>query len=115
MKIYIYLGIIILFISSCQNQKTDASEIRNTQNFSGTEQMIDSINGIIAKTNFRNHLYESGEKVKLIAQEVNTAYAQGKLSAELLVEFAEELLNAGQTQKAIKIFEEIAKNYFFNE
>jgi VCBS repeat protein/ASPIC/UnbV protein len=106
-KRFIYPVIITLFILSCQNQKTDTSETIKNQNISGTEQMIDSINVIIARTNFRHHIYESGEKVKLVAQEVKNAKANNSLQPQLYIEYGQALLNAGQTEEALDIFNEI--------
>ena len=107
MKRFIYSVIIALFIFSCQNEQTESSEKIKVQSISGTQQMIDSINGIIARTNFRNHIYESEEKAKLIGQEVSNARSNNALQPKLYIEYAKALLNAGQTQDAINIFEEI--------
>lgn len=109
MKRFIYSTIICLYFFSCQDQKHEPSEITKIQSISGTQQMIDSINGVIARTNFRNHIYESGEKVKLIAEEVKNARAKKNLSPKLYIEYALALLNAGQTKDALNILKEVLK------
>jgi len=69
--------------------------------------MTDSIHRIIGGTSFRNHLYESGEKLKLVEAEVLQAEANGQLSINLYVEYGKTLLEAGRTGEAIATFEKL--------
>ncbi len=107
MKTIFYTTLACLLLFSCQNDKSATAEIKTIERVSGSQQMRDSIHKIIAKTNFRNHFYENGEKVKLIAQEVNTAKENNNVQPKLYVEYGKTLLNAGQTQEAINVFNDL--------
>ena len=107
MKTIFYTTLACLLLFSCQNDKSATAEIKTIERVSGSQQMQDSIHKIIAKTNFRNHFYENGEKVKLIAQEVNTAKENNNVQPKLYVEYGKTLLNAGQTQEAINVFNDL--------
>ncbi|MFC7358322.1 FG-GAP-like repeat-containing protein [Jejudonia soesokkakensis] len=72
-----------------------------------TLQINDSIKRIISSVNFRHHPYEISEKLKLIEAEVNQSKAINKLSPTLYVEYGQVLLQAGKTQEAINVLEEI--------
>jgi len=106
----IFLIVFVLLFSCQPNQKkskgVDLSQ--NDQSYAlGKLQLMDSIKSIIAKVNFRNHPYESEEKLKLIEQEVTSARTTNKLSARLYVEYGKALLEAGRSRDAIDVFEEI--------
>lgn len=106
---FLFLIISLLIFSSCNKtieQKQEISE--SIPSFrSGTLQMIDSIKSIKKNVDFRNHSYESGEKLILIENEVNIARANNKLNTNLYIEYGMSLLNAGRSDDAINIFEEI--------
>lgn len=71
--------------------------------------MIDSINYIISQTDFSDHIYESGERAKILGTQVDKAIASNSLSPNLYIQYAKALLNAGQTEKSLTIFDEILK------
>lgn len=104
MKPFISIFCLFILLCACNNESVQASKAVLSKQ-TDTHQMIDSINSIISQTNFRKHLYESGEKLKLIKQEVEQAQAAAKLSPQLYIEYAQTLLNAGESQKAIDAFE----------
>ena len=68
---------------------------------------MDSINTIIAQTNFRQHPYEKKEKLKLVEAEIQQARANKKMPLTLFLEYGQNLLEAGESQAAINTFEEI--------
>tara|TARA_R100000935_G_scaffold1847_3_gene5596 strand:+ start:58790 stop:61066 length:2277 start_codon:yes stop_codon:yes gene_type:complete len=98
---------------SCKDASQKSSE--NTKKIgsnevSGTMQMKDSIQKIKRATNFRKHIYESGERLTLVEAEVNTAKANGTLTPGLYIEYGKVLLEAGRSQEAITVFETILTN-----
>ncbi|PKA83608.1 VCBS repeat protein [Ulvibacter sp. MAR_2010_11] len=105
---YKYLAI-LLFIWACKDSPKEVSGIEITpkqKDFRrSTDQMIDSIQTIISLVNFRNHPYESAEKLKLIEQAVTAASANNQLSIPLYIDYGKTLLNAGKSQEAIDVFE----------
>ena len=97
---------LLLACKESTKEATGASTISTNTDFrSGTSQMIDSIQAIISATQFRNHPYESAEKLKLVEQEVNAAKANNDVSIKLYIEYGQTLLNAGRSEDAINIFE----------
>ena len=103
---YFFL-ISLLACKSDQKNPVNVPEY-NSNNFqTETKQIIDSISAIKARTNFRHHPYESGEKLKLIEKEVNIAKTNNDLPIKLYVEYGKALLNAGRSEDAIIVFEDI--------
>lgn len=98
---------LVVLIAACDSPTSGPSSLRSSTQNSGVKQMIDSINAVISKTNFRNHIYESGQKAALLAQEVNAAKNNNSLSPKLYTEYALTLLNDGQSQKALDILQDI--------
>ncbi len=66
---------------------------------SPTQQMQDSIQAIYARTDFRQHPYESAKKLVLIEKEIKEL--GGGLNRRQVFEYVQTLLNAGKTEKAI--------------
>lgn len=100
----------IIALWSCKESSKDVSVANETSDKdyrSSTLQMIDSINTIKSKVNFRQHLYESGEKLKLVEQELNAAKAQNQLPVQLYIEYGKTLLDAGRSQDAVNVFEDL--------
>ena len=110
----ICISILVLgILFSCKDAPQNTSEKINKKGLeetSGTLQMRDSIQKIKQATNFRKHIYESGERLKLIEEEVNSAKANGTLTPNLYVEYGQVLLEAGRSQDAIAVFETILTN-----
>jgi len=107
-KSNIILGLfILLLILPCQNQAQDVSGIKRSPH---TQQMLDSIDAIIKRTNFRNHFYENDKKLVLMEQELKQAIADKSLTVKFHFEYAQELLYAGQTEEAIKQFEQLKRD-----
>lgn len=98
----------VLFIVACQSDPSPGTS-SPSDDPDGTQQMIDSINAIISRTNFRKHPYETSEKLKLIEQEVQAAQARKNLSSNLVVEYGKTLMEAGKSKEAITIFETLLK------
>jgi len=100
--------LLITFASCKENKELPKSTSELTIDFRmETEQMIDRIKEIKGNTDFRQHIYESGEKLKLVKQEVDQAKANNTITPKLYVEYGKTLLNAGRSQEAIDVFEEI--------
>jgi len=98
-------------IVSCKQEQEKVTSLETNNNnktiASETSQMIDSIKQVKRMTNFRNHPYESYEKLKLVEAEYNTAKANNTLTSQLYVEYGQTLLEAGRSQDAINVFEDI--------
>jgi hypothetical protein len=103
--------VLIVLLYSCNNTSKEAelseSNSKEMAYRLGTRQMMDSIKMIKARIDFRNHPYESAEKLKRIEQEVNLAKTNNQIGIPLYIEYGKTLLNAGHTQEAINIFENI--------
>jgi hypothetical protein len=99
----------MLLLISCKDSKKQTDSVSNTKQVHRLEtlQMIERIKEIKGNTNFRDHIYESGEKLKWVETEVNQAKVNNQISPNLYVEYGKTLLNAGRTQDAIDVFEEI--------
>jgi FG-GAP-like repeat/ASPIC and UnbV len=111
-SICITLLVLVLSIS-CKKTSKEASEKDRTEahtETSGTLQMKDSIRKIKENINFRNHMYESEERLKLVEAEVNAANSSGTLTPSLYIEYGKILLEAGRSEDAINVFETILKN-----
>jgi hypothetical protein len=93
-----------------QKTSSESTENREIEKNSGTSQMKDSIQKIKQETNFRKHIYESGERLKLVEAEVNLARSNGSLTPNLYIEYGKVMLEAGRSQDAITVFETILTN-----
>lgn len=107
-----YLLVLLIVMGACQEQQTKEENISLESDApielsQGTRQMIDSINAIRSRVQFRNHPYDAGEKLKLVEAEVAAARAQNALNVQLFIEYGKTLLNAGRSQDAINVFEEL--------
>ena len=69
----------------------------------GTQQMVDSLKAVYARTNFDGHRYENKENVKLMDQYYQTMRQSGKINFQFLPAYAKELLYAGRTEEALEI------------
>lgn len=108
-NILVFAGF-LLFAYACQSpqQETPVEKDKGEITIAiETLQMIDSIQAIKQRTAFRKHPYESSEKLKLVEQELKTARANQNLPVQLYIEYGKVLLDAGRTQDAIDVFEEI--------
>lgn len=101
----------LLFLLACQGSVEEAALPESNKSpdpvAPETHQMIDTIKAIKARTAFRKHPYESGERLKLIEREVAIAEEKKQLSVQLVIEYGKTLLNAGRSQDAIQLFEKI--------
>ncbi len=107
-----FFSLLLIFLSNCKEKTAldiPSSEETSVSRTGGTEAMTDSIRRIISRVNFRKHPYESGERLKLIEQELATARANNRLPVQLYVEYGQTLLNAGKSAEAIEVFEEILR------
>ena len=104
------IGGLMLLLVACQDNPQDQvaeAPPQRVVSISGTALMIDSIQRIKKNVAFRNHPYESGEKVKLIEKEITAAQANKTLTAQMYVNYGKALLEAGRSQEAIQVFEGI--------
>lgn len=100
----------LVLLSCADDPKIEVSDLNGKSEITqGTRQMIDSIQMIISKVNFRQHPYESSERLKLIEQELAVAKADNKLPIALYIEYGKILLNAGRSQESIDVFEDIMR------
>ena len=112
-----FLRIIVLVLSigllaSCTSEKDkkEAPPAETTvipEIAASTQEMIQRIQQIKNVTNFRNHPYESAQKLKLLRQEIENAKAANSLQPNLYIEYGINLLDAGHSQEAIDVFEDI--------
>jgi FG-GAP-like repeat/ASPIC and UnbV len=110
-----YLLPFIFFAScfySCDNSTNKKSStdhvVKEKSNvYPGTQQMMDSISAILSRVQFRNHPYDAAEKLKLVEAEVISAKAQNNVNIQLYLDYGKTLLNAGRSQDAINVFEEL--------
>lgn len=102
----------ILFYS-CEDQAAGTEVVTVTQldHRDGTRMMMDSINAIKARINYRQHPYESALKLAILEPEVQQANQQRTLGIPLLFEYFQTLLRAGETAKAIKGIEQLIRTY----
>ena len=107
-KFFIGLIIYTLAFSGCQNQESTTQQLlespsKKTDFSTGTIRMTDSLNAIFRRTNMRVHPYESAAKLELIVKELS---ANQQPTGNQMVEYAYELLKAGQSREAAKILEQ---------
>lgn len=111
MKSRFVLFLFLIVFASCKETPKELSSEKKMEKDLAfripTLQMMDSIKTIISKVNFRQHPYESGEKLKLVEQELNLAKSQNKLPINLYIEYGKTLLEAGRSQDAVNVFEDI--------
>ncbi|MBZ0328385.1 MAG: CRTAC1 family protein [Altibacter sp.] len=109
MALNIRYSIILLLLWACNNpsKEINISEISSEEKPFRMEtlQMMDSIRAIKGAVNFRNHPYESAEKLKRVEQEVTLAKTNNQITIALYIEYGKTLLNAGRSQDAIDVFE----------
>jgi len=107
---YLFL-LLLIVICSCKEEpkeiKTAEENPKNSDYRISTIQMIDSIQSIKSNVNFRQHIYESSEKLKLVEKELNAAKAKNQLPINLYVEYGKTLLDAGRSQDAVNVFEDL--------
>ncbi len=96
----------ILIILSCQNSDNQKKNNKAggvlAKKENGTKQMVDSLNHIYNKTNFRNHPYCNKENLALVEMELKQS--GGNTSPDVAINYAIDLLKAGDTEKALEIF-----------
>jgi len=102
----------ILIILSCQNSDNQ-KKITNARgvlanNSSGTQQMTDSLNKIYQNTNFKNHPYCNKENLAILETELKQQ--GGQSSPEVAVNYAVDLLKAGDIDKSLEIFQMLKKS-----
>ena len=109
----LYFLILSFFLCvSCNNNDISNKEIPQKPTLvSNTQQMIDSLDAIYQRTNFWMHPYASVEAVALIEKRLNQMQQENKMDWQLYIKLGLEYLNAGDTDKAIEIFERV-KNQF---
>ena len=103
---------VVLILGTCFSCGSEEKEVATSSpdvgnHRAGAQMMKDSIAAIVASLDFSNHPYESARRLKIIEQQVQLAQKQNKLSPHLLLGYAMTLLNAGESQRAIEIFESI--------
>lgn len=113
MKKYLVLLIGLFACLACEQEPSNGPEAttETLDHRQGTAMMVDSINAIKARINFRQHPYESSLKLAILEPEVQQANQQGGLNLQLLFEYFQTLLRAGQTDKAIKGIEQLIRTY----
>ena len=79
--------VLLILLASC-------SDIENRKIIDNhkTNEMIDSINSIIAKTDFRNHIYEYGKKLEVLTTEIEKAKTENRVT-EAAIKVLEEILS----------------------
>jgi len=111
MKYISTLIILFLFIFSCKNESNSTiTSSKNLSSKNGTQQMVDSLKAIYARTNFEGHKYESKNAALIINQKLKKLQQEGKTDWQLMVSFAKELLNAGETRQSLNIIQTLYNN-----
>ena len=111
---------LLLTIAGCQPENTDqvnaAPKTATTNDpTAGTRQMQDSIKKIIASVDFSNHPYETARKLAIIEPQVLAPQQQGKLTVPAYIAYGETLFQAGRSQDAINVFEDLLKRFPVNK
>jgi hypothetical protein len=70
--------------------------------------MIDSLNAIYNRTDFRMHPYASAERLAIMEKEM--AAAGGQISPKQQFGYAYELLKAGRSQEAARLFDQVIQS-----
>lgn len=107
--------LVLLSFTGCQPSESPAEEGTKTvaleDKTQGTRQMRDSIQMIIARTNFARHPYETNRKLAVVEPQIQAAIQQNKITSQQYIVYGEMLLEAGRSQEAIEVFENLL-NYF---
>lgn len=107
---------LILMFAACQPENADQeshSLATTTTNdpAAGTRQMRDSINNIIAGVDFSKHPYETARKLAVMEPQILAAQQQGQLTIPAYIAYGETLLEAGRSQDAINVFENLLERF----
>lgn len=111
---------LLFMIAGCQpensGQEGSSTETAATNDpTAGTRQMQDSIKKIIARVDFSNHPYETARKLAIIEPQVLAAEQQNKLTVPVYIAYGETLLEAGRSQDAINVFENLLERFPANK
>ena len=107
-RIHIFYLIIFIAISGCNtDSSSEAGRVDSESDFKeGALRMRDTLDLIFANTDFRNHPYESGERIKVMEQELRDLQASGGQS-DNPIEYGRILLDAGRSTDAIYMLNKI--------
>ncbi len=99
-----------LFFFQCKQELSEksSSTISDVRS-SGTLAMIDSLELIYKKTNFRNHPYASTERLRVLETQLKQVASANDPNIQL--QLATSLLRAGKNEEAISIFEKLLQTY----
>ena len=106
---YVLFLCFLVITISCQNESKPLLEI------DGTKAMVDSIDAIFNRTDFANHPYEYGERLKIVKDQIYKASEANHVTAQLFRIYALALLNAGEIEAAVGAFEDIVNQIPANE
>ncbi|MFK7908106.1 MAG: CRTAC1 family protein [Chitinophagales bacterium] len=96
---WLLASLITTMIFSCQQATEKHLPSNNSADIDvSTQQMVDSIQAIYGRTEFRQHPYEYTRKLKLIEEEIKAL--EGKLMPNQVLEYARTQLNVGKPQNA---------------
>ncbi len=101
---YLWAVLWTLLFGACQeNHKTNHSHTPTSPKKAhsideATQQMVDSMQAIYARTDFRNHPYEFAERLEKVKEGIKSL--QGQLMSDQVFEYARVQLNAGYPEKA---------------
>ncbi|MEL7427680.1 MAG: FG-GAP-like repeat-containing protein [Bacteroidota bacterium] len=103
----VLLTLMCLMACNAEEQTPNNSTTGSGDYRAGALQLKDSINTIIAGINFLEHPYETERKLVLMEQFVQRAIEQKQIDANQYLLYGQTLLEAGESQKAIDVYEYI--------
>jgi len=106
---FLSIGFTVLVMISCDSQSQKKNETSNRSSIStGTQQILDSLNAIYERTDFKDHPYQNEESLTIVEQNI----ADGKIkdSAQSYLDYALLLMRAGKNDRSIAMFRELIKN-----
>ncbi len=115
-----FYACLLLILVGCQPENTAQEgnpnkSATNNDPSTGARQMQDSIKKIIAQVDFSGHIYETQRKLTVIEPQVLAMQQQGQLTVPAYIAYGETLLEAGRSQDAINVFEDLLERYPVNK
>ena len=83
----IFIALLFACNNSSKESKPSESLSKKMESPLETQQMMDSIKKIKERINFRNHPYESAEKLKRVEKEINLAKTNNQVGIPLYIEY----------------------------
>ncbi|MEL7250322.1 MAG: FG-GAP-like repeat-containing protein [Bacteroidota bacterium] len=101
------LTLMCLVACGAEEQSPPTTTDKSVDYRAGARQLQDSIDAIIAGVNFLQHPYETRRKLAVMEQMVQRAIEQRQINANQYLIYGQTLLEAGESQKAIDVYESI--------